>query len=350
MKAAMFYSHNDIRVEEVPSPEPGPNEVLVRVVTAGICGSDLHRYRLGGMSGQRYPHLTGNELAGEVVGLGAGVGGLHIGQRVGVEPNHLVGCGKCRWCRRGDEHNCATRGTHNGRRVGSHGFAQCDVAIEGYVHPLPDNVSTDAAAILDVVAVALHGVHRVMPEPWEHVAVIGSGPIALSIGMIARSCGAKRVLMAGLDDPTLEFAKAIGACDVAINSAKTDLKQRILDATDGGADVVYEAVGGTAPTFAQALDIAAPGGRVATVGTFQVPQTFVPQIPRRKELSLFWCDSYSSWRGVREYQIAIDMVADGRVRADQMITHHFPLDEIAHAFDIADRKLETGAVKTVIHP
>jgi len=107
---------------------------------------------------------------------------------------------------------------------------------------------------------------------------------------------------------------------------------------------------GTAPTFPQVLDLAAPGGRVGLVGTFQVPQTFTPQVPRRKELTLHWSDSYATWRGVREYQLAIDMVADGRVRADRLITHRFPLDDIAEAFQMADQKLQTGAVKTVVQP
>lgn len=350
VKAAVFYSHNDIRVEEVPTPEPGPGEVLVRIGTAGICGSDLHRYRLGGMPGQTYPMMTGHELAGEIAALGPGVTGLEVGQRVGVEPMHLVGCGRCRWCRRGDYNQCPNRGVRDGRRRGSKGFAQYDVATPDYVYPLPDNVSVAAAAILDVVAVAVHGNHRVHVEPWEHVVVIGTGPIALCAGLIARSCGPKQVIMSGIDDPTLRFAREVGACDVAINSATTSLKEAVLDLTDGGADVVFEAVGGTAPTFPQALDLAAPGGRVALVGTFQVPQTFVPQVPRRKELTLFWSDSYATWRGVREYQIAIDMVADGRVPADRLITHRYPLDDIAEAFRVADQKLQTGAVKTVIEP
>jgi threonine dehydrogenase-like Zn-dependent dehydrogenase len=170
------------------------------------------------------------------------------------------------------------------------------------------------------------------------------------LGMIARSSGPKRVIMAGLDEPTLRFAREVGACDVTVNSAQVGLKEAVLELTDGGADVVFEAVGGTAPTFPQALDIAAPGARVAAVGTFQVPQTFTPQIPRRKELTVYWSDSYATWRGVREYQIAIDMVADGRVRADRLITHRFPLDEIATAFRVADQKLQTGAVKTVLLP
>ena len=350
MKAAVFHRHDDIRVEEVPLPEPGPGEVLVRIACAGICGSDLHRYRLGGLPGQVYPHMTGHELAGEVAALGPGVSGLAVGRRVGVEPQHLVGCGACRWCRRGDSNNCPQRGRRDGRRLASHGFAQYDLAVADSVFPLPDTVSLEAAAILDVVAVAVHANRRVHVEPWETVAVLGCGPIALCAGMIARACGARRVLMTGLDDPTLAFARDIGACDVAINSAREDLPRAVLEQSDGGADVVFEAVGGTAPTFPQALELAAPGGRVALVGTFQVPQTFAPQVPRRKELTLFWCESYATWRGVREYQIALDMVADGRVRADRLITHRFPLDEIATAFRVADQKLQTGAVKTVVQP
>ena len=102
MKAALFYGGKDIRVAEVPNPAPGPGEVVIRVRAAGICGSDLHGYREAGRKGAGGggPYTSGHELAGEVSALGPGVAGLAVGQRVAVEPRHLVGCGRCRWCRR----------------------------------------------------------------------------------------------------------------------------------------------------------------------------------------------------------------------------------------------------------
>ncbi len=125
MKAALFYGGPDIRVEQVPDPVPGPGEVLVRVQAAGICGSDLHGYRnpAASLHAGPGPRLSGHELAGVVAVLGAGVTGLSVGQRVGVEPRHLVGCGHCRWCRRGDYH-LIKQNIETNRSIGMQTFAQ----------------------------------------------------------------------------------------------------------------------------------------------------------------------------------------------------------------------------------
>src|SRR6266540_3718923 len=116
MRAALFYGGPDIRVEELPRPEPGPGEVLVRVRAAGICGSDLHGYRRARPEPAGPGRENGHELAGTVAALGAGVTGLSVGQRVGIEPEHLIGCGACRYCARGDTHLCAERGRKHGER------------------------------------------------------------------------------------------------------------------------------------------------------------------------------------------------------------------------------------------
>ena len=119
VKTAMFYGGKDIRVEEVRDPIPGPGQALIRIKAAGICGSNLHGYRSGPRPGRTGPGNPGHELAGVVAALGSGVTKVKVGDRVGIEPRHLIGCGECRWCRRGHNEACPTRGQVDGIRRGS---------------------------------------------------------------------------------------------------------------------------------------------------------------------------------------------------------------------------------------
>jgi 2-desacetyl-2-hydroxyethyl bacteriochlorophyllide A dehydrogenase len=355
MKAALFYGGRDIRVETLPDPQPGPGEVLVRVRAAGICGSDLHGYRRPApegapRGGAPRGRENGHELAGVVAALGPGVTGLSPGQRVGIEPEHLIGCGACQECRRGDSHLCATRGQRDGARLGSHGFSEYDVCLAQNVHPLPDSVSEDAASILDCYACAVHALHRTPVTPDSTALVIGTGAIGMTLGQVLRAAGARQVIMAGTRRAPLEIARAAGAADLGIALSEGDPQGALMDLTAGrGADVVYETVGGDAPTLVQAVSGAARGGSVCIMGIFGAPQPLDTAVAYRKELTITWSNSYSTWHGRSEYQIALDLLAAGRVRAEPLLTHHFPLERIAEAFAAADDKQASGAVKVLVH-
>jgi 2-desacetyl-2-hydroxyethyl bacteriochlorophyllide A dehydrogenase len=355
MKAAMFYGGTDIQVEDLPLPEPGPGEVLVRVRSAGICGSDLHGYR--GQSpwetrnqGPRVGRENGHELAGEVAGIGAGVNRLKVGQRVGIEPEHLIGCGSCEYCRRGDTHICPNRGSRGGSRHGSHGFSEYDVCLASNVHALPDSVSTDAAAILDCYACGVHAVHHVRIKPDSTVVILGTGAIGMTLGQVLKASGARQVIMVGTREEPLAVATEGGAADVGIANSKTDPVAAVLELTGGqGADVVFETVGSMAPTLDQAIQMARRGGTVCILGIF----TYLPELDVRtgysKELTITWANSYSTWDGRSEYDIALDLLATGRVRAEPMITHHYPLAQIGEAFAAAADKKGSGAIKVMVH-
>ena len=349
MTAALFYGGTDIRVQEVPTPEPGPGQVLVRVLAAGVCGSDLHGYRRPDQVLDP-PRTKGHELAGEVAALGPGVAGLSVGQRVGVEPAHLIGCGHCRWCRRGDTQLCPELGRVDGRQVHSTGFSESSLEAAEMCYPLPDTLPIEQAAILDVYAVAVHAVHRVPVRPLDTVAVLGTGPIGLATAQVARAAGAGQVIVVGRRKAPLALARELG-CDATVDSSQVELVEAVLALTAGwGADVVYETVGGQAPTFRQAFQIAARGGRVGVVGMFGSPQTVDSGLCMRKELSLHWVWSYGRWEGVPEFQIALNMLATGKIDAAPLITHHYPLDEIGAAFSAADDKRRSGAVKVLVIP
>jgi threonine dehydrogenase-like Zn-dependent dehydrogenase len=352
MKASLFYGEKDIRVEDQPTPEPGPGEVLIGIKAAGVCGSDLHNYRGNRPSTNDVPWEQGHELAGVVEALGPGVDNFAVGDRVGIEAEHLVGCGHCRECKRGDYHICPERGIVHGAKHGSHGFSSHDVTLATNCFPLPDHVSFDEAAILDCYACGVHAVNRT-PVPVDGtVVIVGAGTIALTLGQVAKAYGAGRVIMVGTRAEPLQTAVDSGAADEYIVNADEDPVQGVLDRTDGeGAEVVFETVGGQSQLIAQCTAMARRGGTVSVVGLFTQPQTLDSQTQgMAKELVLTWSNSYSSWQGISEYQTALDLLASDRLDAGPIITHRFPQSQISDAFAAADNKRASGAIRVVVNP
>lgn len=354
MRTAMFYGGPDIRVEEMPTPEPAAGEVLVRIGAAGICGSDLHPYRGhnpwgGPLTGG--PRRGGHELAGTVAALGAGVTNLTVGQRVGIEPMHLVGCGRCRYCQRGDYHICPTRGQRDGRPMSSAGFSEYDIVVANNLFPLPDHISFEVASMLDVYACGVHALNRVPLLPFQSVVVVGTGPIGMTAGQVAKAAGARQVIMIGRRDEILDFGRQVGAADLTVNASRQDVEQTVKEMTEGlGAEVVLESVGGQSSSMGYALDAVAPGGIIGIIGAFVGDVSFPYRLANRKEVDLRLCNSYSSWQGVREFQITLDMLAGGRLQAAPLVTHRFPLDQILDGFRAADDKKSSGSLKVVIVP
>ncbi|MEX0762898.1 MAG: alcohol dehydrogenase catalytic domain-containing protein [Dehalococcoidia bacterium] len=350
MKAALFYGGRDIRIEELPVPEPGPDEVLVRVRSAGVCGSDLHNYRGNRPPTQSVPWQQGHELAGEIVKLGSLVTGLEPGQRVGIEAEHLIGCGRCRHCLEGQNHLCPDRGIRNGERHGSRGFSEYDVCAAPNVYPLPESISMDAAALLDCYACGVHAINRAPMVPGDTVAIIGAGAIALTLGQVAKASGAGRVLMVATRRQPLDVALASGAADdVVVNSEQSPV-DAIRDATDGeGAAITFETVGGNAQLITQAMDMTRRGGVVSILGLFTAPQQIDASVGMARELTLKWSNSFSTWDGVPEYKTALNLMTAGRLNPEPIITHHFPLEQISEAFAAADDKRSSGAIRVMVH-
>lgn len=346
MKAARFYGGKDIRVEELPDPSPGPGEVLVRVGAAGICGSDLHGYRRPRLPSST-PRTPGHELAGVVVEVGEGVFNLQPGHRVGIEP--LIGCKACEWCACGQYHLCPKLEHIGGARSG--GFAELTVVPAEKCYKLPNPITLEEAATLDCAAVAVHALHRVPVEPWQRVVVFGTGAIGLYTVQVAKAYGAKHILVVGgrREEP-IQLAKELGA-EGGILSGKQPPVEAIWDWTNGrGAEVVFETVGGTSPTFDLAVQSVAPGGRLGVIGCFTQEVTFDPRPAMRREISVHWCWSYTRRGSVPEYQIALDMLTQGQIHARPLITHRFSLEEIASAFEVANHKGDSGAIKVILCP
>ncbi|MDE0317186.1 MAG: alcohol dehydrogenase catalytic domain-containing protein [Candidatus Poribacteria bacterium] len=341
MKAAQFYGGKDIRVETVPDPTPAAEQVLVKVEAAGICGSDLHGYHHQ-PDKPLSPRIGGHELAGQIVEIGKDVAEHTTGERVAIEP--ISPCNKCPECYNGYYNICA-----NLRHAGG-GFAEFMVARTSNAYVLPDSVSAEGGALAEVYAVAVHAVNRATVSPGDRVAIIGSGPVGLTIAQVADIAGATSIAVLGKPDAPIQIAhEAVDA--VPINVDKTDAVEAVMDWSNGrGADVVFEAVGGKANTLEQATQIATKRGRVCMVGGHGAPLTFSERFARSRELTIIWSFCYGRRGGKTEFQIAIDLLAAGKLDPSPLVTHQFNLDDITRAFAVAAGRDEHGSVKVLVMP
>jgi L-iditol 2-dehydrogenase len=348
MRAAVLVAPGTLEVREVPDLELGPGEVLVRNTVSGICGSDIHLY--SGSLPQIMPRILGkvlgHELCGEIVAVGPGVTKAKVGDRVAVEP--LLACDRCIDCQVGDYHLCPEL-QHIG--IGwSGGFGQFAKAPEKNVFPLPDHVSYEDASLLDCLAVGIHAINVIGVHTGSTVLVFGGGTIGIATAQAAKWAGASLVAIATRSKLGREFALSTGI-DVAIDSTQEDVAARMRELTNGrGPDIVFDAVGGHQHYVQQGIDIVRRGGKIGVLGVFpEQPVTLTPPY-LINELSIVACFSYAKWGGVPEFQIALDGLAAGKFAGRDYITQRFPLEQIAHAFEVAEHKHGHDAIKvSIVH-
>lgn len=351
MRTAFFYGGSDIRIEDSPTPEPGTGEALVRIHAAGVCGSDLHNYRGHRPPSMSVPWQQGHELAGEVASLGAGVTGLTVGQRVAVEAEHLLGCGKCRWCAEGQNQLCPQRGFLHGAKHSSHGFSQFDVCVVKNLHPLSDSISYEEASLLDCYACGVHAMNRTPVAQDETAVIIGAGAIAFTLGQVLKANGVKNVIMTGTRSEPLDLAISAKAADSVICVRDTDPVEAVMNATSGeGAAVTFETVGGREQLISQAAEMTMRGGAISILGLFTVPQSLDASLAMQKELTVSWSNSFSTWNGESEYKTALNLMSSGKLNPAPIITHRFSIEQISEAFEAADNKRESGAIRVIVNP
>ena len=348
MRAAFLTGIRQLEIREAPEPDlTGPGDVLLRVGAVGVCGSDVHYYTAGRIGSQAvtYPERVGHECAGAVVAVGGAVSGLKPGQRVAVDP--LISCGECDQCRGGRRHTC-----RNQSFLGSPG--QAPGALAEFLaipaeccYPIPDSMSMAEAAMVEPFSIGLYAqrMARVEPgmAPGALLAILGAGPIGLSVLLACRAAGECRAYVTDLIAERLGVARQCGAAWTGSPRA-TDIVAAIMELEPLGVDCVFECAG-QRETLDQAVEILRPGGMLLIVGIPEVDRVSFPiHTLRRKEITI---------RNVRRQEgcmaAAIDLIVSGAAPVDQLVTHHFPLAGSQAAFDlVADYR--DGVVKAMIHP
>ncbi len=342
MKALLHTEPYGFDYTDVPDPDVGPDDVLIRVEAVGVCGSDVHGYT--GETGRRIPPIImGHEAAGTVESVGGRVASVSPGDRVCFDST--VFCNECDACRRGAYNRCAGRqvlGVSVPDMPKRHGCMAELVAVPYWtVLPMPEGLSFHEAALLEPVAIALHAARRAEIRDGDAVLIIGCGTIGLLIQQAVRLHGAGTVIVSDLDASRLDLARRLGA-DAAVDPRSGDLEDVVQRKTDG-IDVAFEVVG-FAETLRQAVKLTAMGGRVVLVGNL-TPRVELP-VPDIISRELTLIGSYAS---SGEYRDAIDLVASGRIDVRPLITDVLPLSAGQGAFDRLYGG-EKNLVKIILEP
>jgi len=342
MKALLLSQYRQLEITEMPCPEPGLGEVLVRVAACGICGSDVHGY--DGSSGRRIPPIVmGHEAAGTIAALGSNVKGLAQGDRVTFDST--VYCGECSHCLRGDVNLCDRRqvlGVSCGdyRRAGA--FAEFVVVPARIVYRLPENLSFAEAAMLEAVAVAIHAVSLVAVAKGSSALVLGAGTIGLLIQQALRAAGCSGVFVADVDSTRLKLSEELGTTATLTSGA--ELPKQIHELTGGaGVDIAVEAVG-INQTVTAAIDCVRKGGSVVLVGNITPEVTLPLQKVVTRQIRL-----QGSCASAGEYPRAIELLSTGDIRVKPLISAVAPLDEGPQWFERLYAR-EPNLMKVVLSP
>lgn len=314
MRALVYTGPDHLELQDLTAPVPGEGEALVRVRYAGICGTDLHLWR-GEMTLVRPPVVVGHELVGEV--MEDTTGQYAEGTRVAVEP--LLVCGQCRACREGASHVCRTLRVQGVHADG--GAAELLRTPTHRLHPLPDDLSWEAAACTEPASVAVHMTRRAGIQLGDVVLVLGGGPIGFLVASCARAAGARRVLISEVSKPRLILAQQAGF--ETIDAAHQDPVEVIRALTDGeGADVVVEAAGHPA-TVAQAVPACRVRGIVLVGGIGGGPPPVDLAGVVFKELTLIGSRVYES----RDMAMAVQLLGSGALDVTGLVTRIVPLKD-----------------------
>jgi L-iditol 2-dehydrogenase len=346
MRAAVYRGVNDVRLEEVPVPEIGPGEILVRVHTCGICGTDLKKIATGSHSA---PRIFGHETSGIVAKVGDGVRKFSVGDRIVVF--HHIPCGKCYYCRHKTFAQCATYkqvGCTAGFEPSGGGFAEyvrvMDWIVEKGTVRIPDGISFEQACFVEPVNTCIKGIETLRLEAGETVLVIGQGPIGIILATLAKRAGA-RVITSDLHPARLTIGSSFGL-NLTINASNADVGEVVRGMTeDRGADAVILAVGGNG-MIRPAMDATRPGGRVLLFAqTVRGEATIDPAAVCVDEKALL--GSYSA--SVELQEESVRFVMNREMDLERLISHRFPLEGGVEALNLAAHP-QPDSMKIVIQP
>lgn len=354
MRAAVYRGEGRVEVREVPRPDPGPGEVLVRVASTTVCGTDLRIASGAKTSGVDVPVVLGHEVAGTVERVGAGVDGgdgvggtgrIRVGDRVGMAPS--VVCGRCDMCRRGVSNLCRAARVLGHRIDGGlaeHLLVPAEAVRAGNLVTVSPQVPFEQVSLAEPLSCVLHGQHLVGVGVDDVVLVVGGGAIGQLHAQLARVSGARAVIVSEPVASRRALASRLGA-DAVVDPAAEDLDAVVAEASDGaGADVVVVCIGVPA-LVDQALASARPRGRVSLFAGFPKDRTAEvdPNRIHYGELSVMG----SSDSTVQDYRAALRLIESGRVDVGSLLTDAYPLEQV---HDALARAGSPEAVKVAVLP
>jgi 2-desacetyl-2-hydroxyethyl bacteriochlorophyllide A dehydrogenase len=336
MKAVRFIKPHSMEVTTLDVPGLGDTDILLQVEACGICGTDLHIVE--GVARSTPPVVLGHEYAGRVVEAGKGVRGIHVGDRVAVDPN--ISCGTCFYCRRGLVHLCSSLVALGVDRNG--GMAEYCVVPAAQAYVLGNELPAEVCAFVEPLSCAVHGIDRAEIRHGDTVVVLGGGPVGLMMLQLARHAGAARIALVEPQGHKRALAEIEGATMV-IDPTESDVVGQVRSLAAEGADVVLECAG--SPVTAQlSMTLARRGGRIVFFGVCPIGVAIrvEPNMVYAKELTIA-----GSYVNPHTFSRAIDLLQTGTVRVDRFPVRYFPLDGVHEAFRVHREGL---SLKSILRP
>ena len=342
MKAALLTAIGKFKIDSIPDPKIiNDTDVLIRIKTVGVCGSDIHYYTSGKIGTQvvQFPFVIGHEAAGIIERTGEKAKKLKIGQRIAIDP--AVSCGICDQCRAGRENTCRKLLFMGTPRQLSGCLCEYVVMPEKCCYPIKDSTIFDLASLAEPLAIAVYTVERSHSKGKDDIAILGIGPIGMSIFHVLRTKNTGDIFITDKIDKRLAFAQALNP-KWSGNPVKHDIVKEISNRNPLLMDIVYEC-SGDINAVGQAIQLLKPGGTLVIAGIPEPDDIFLPVHElRRKEVTII-----NIRRQANCTQKAIDLIEQGKVKIADMVTHHFLLEQTQQAFDLVSN-YKDGVMKAII--
>lgn len=340
MKASVCYKQNDLRTEDLPIPEISDNEVLIKMLACGLCGTDIQKIRGDSVN---KPTVLGHEVVGEIVKKGKNVSKFEIGDRV-ITAIH-VPCFTCHYCNKGHYTICEQFRTNN---IDPGGFAEFiripKLHLNHLTHKVSNNVTDEEATLIEPIACCLHGLKQADIRPNDSVLIMGAGTIGILHAQLAKIKGANKVIVSDMSEFKLQKALKVG-CDYAINIKEKNIIDEVNKITDGqGVDVIVIAAG-VSSLVADAVNMVRRAGKIIVFSGFDKNKLVTLDVSRffKDEISIIGTYSVTPY----EFPEALDLLEKRKLNTEEMITHVYPLKKLSETIDISTNP-EQPVLKVII--
>ncbi|WP_040977995.1 NAD(P)-dependent alcohol dehydrogenase [Oceanobacillus jeddahense] len=342
-RAAVLHKPFVVKMEERELDSLHSNEVLIKVMSVGVCGSDVHYYEKGKIGSKKVekPLIQGHECAGIVVEIGSEVTTLKIGDRVVIEPG--ISCGTCTDCKEGNYNLCSHVAFLSSPPIDG-AFSEYIIHPENFLFKIPDNVTFEEATLIEPLSVGLHGLSRSGMKADSSVLISGMGPIGLTAIIAAKSFGALNIIATDIEPLRLKIAKELGATHV-IDVSKQNLVESVQELTnDRGVDVVVE-TSGQEQAIKASVDIVKKGGNISVIGFSRLNNIGINFYKLlQKEVSI-----HGVYRYTNTYQHGVDILGSKKFKTDLLLTDFYPLEKVQEALEHA-RVNKSSSIKVIVKP